>query len=243
VFYADEKFSFSKTWEHYTYQKKLKNAFKIICFDEATKDDLNERFNILEEKIEVIPPFFVFDDLVKTDDPMPLDVKARHNLSMDYMIYNAGYGVDKNLERLLEVFVRMREIDKNYALFVLGGEEVRTDLDIRKIVLDNNLNDRVFFHSTLRKEEEMYFFQQSRGVIYPVIYESFPFTLNKAIFYGCPIIASHISSVKNIFHEHVDYFNPVSKVDMTKSIVEFARKNSVPNYQGVSDQYSKTHFI
>ena len=118
VFYTDEGFSLEKTWTQFKYQKNLKNAYKIVCFDESTKDDLNERFNIVEEKITVLKPFFVISDLVEPSSIVTFDVKAKHNMSMDYCIYNAGYGVDKNLERLVEVFARLREAGKDLALFV-----------------------------------------------------------------------------------------------------------------------------
>jgi len=36
----------------------LVKAQKIIVFDEETREELNERFNISEEKIEVLPAFF-----------------------------------------------------------------------------------------------------------------------------------------------------------------------------------------
>lgn len=79
--------------------------------------------------------------------------------------------------------------------------------------------------------------------MYPVLYESFPFTLSRAIFYNCPIIASHISSVKEIFHDRIDYFNPVSKVDMTKSLLEFVRKNIEVDYSSIRTKYSKQLFL
>lgn len=244
VFYADDtRASLKKSWETYTYHKNLKNAYKIVCFDESTKDDLNERFNINEDSITVVKPFFVFDTLLKTPELIELDIKSRHNLGMDYLIYNAGYGIDKNLERLIEVIARMKESGKDIALFVLGSDEMGTDLDVRKKVLDLELNERVFFHANIKKEEEGYFFQQSLWVVYPVLYESFPFTLSRAIFYNCPIIASHISSVKEIFHDRIDYFNPVSKVDMTKSLLEFVRKNIEVDYSSIRTKYSKQLFL
>ena len=242
VFYTDEGFSFAKSWEQFTYQKNLKSAHKIVCFDEATKDDLNERFNIIEDTITVMRPFFVLDDMIEPSDIVQIDIKARHNLSMDYCIYNAWYWVDKNLERLVEVFARLKEAGKDLALFVFWGEEVGTDLEVRKVVLQFDINDRIFFHSNIKKEEEGYFFKQSLWVIYPVLYESFPFTLNKALFYNIPIIASHISSVKTIFDGKIDYFNPVSKVDMTKSIIEFTRKNIHVDYSSITATYSRSSF-
>jgi len=33
----------------------LKNAQKILCFTQTSKKDLNEKLNIEEEKIEVLP--------------------------------------------------------------------------------------------------------------------------------------------------------------------------------------------
>ena len=49
----------SKTFKKHTYQTilktNLKKAEKILCFDEKTKKDINEKLNIDEDKIEIIP--------------------------------------------------------------------------------------------------------------------------------------------------------------------------------------------
>lgn len=240
VFYSDDfKSSLKKTWYMYTYQKNFKNAKKIICFEESTKDDINERFNIEEEKIAVISPYFVFNWLKKASEVVKIDIKSKHNLGMDYLVYDSGYGVDKNLERLIDVMGRIRESWNDIALFIIWNDEGETDLEMRKMVLDMSLNDRVFFLSNVKKEEEPFLYQQSIWVVYPGMYESFPFTLSKALFFNVPIISSHLVSVKNIFWDEIHYFNPVSKVDMTKTLLEFIRTNHKIHYQEIIKKYSQ----
>jgi hypothetical protein len=54
LFFGPYKNSLSKHYYLKLLSTNLKNAIKIICFDKQTLSDLNERFNIEEEKIEIV---------------------------------------------------------------------------------------------------------------------------------------------------------------------------------------------
>jgi hypothetical protein len=41
----------------------LKNAKKVLCFENHTKHELNEKLNIPEEKIEILYPFFMLNKI------------------------------------------------------------------------------------------------------------------------------------------------------------------------------------
>jgi hypothetical protein len=68
-------------------KNNLKNATKIITLNQKLKKDLNEKLNIEEEKIEIIPGFFTQKTLEKQ---VNIDIKAKYVLQNNYIIYDQG---------------------------------------------------------------------------------------------------------------------------------------------------------
>jgi len=121
---------------------------------------------------------------------------------------------------------------KKVHLFMLW-EETSKDTEIRDLVIAAKLQDRVDFIATLPAKEEAFYYHQSRGVIFPTIYESFPFELKTAIKYWCPILASDIGPIKEFMWKHIDYFNPKSTHDMEDAINKFLKKKKKPDYKDI----------
>jgi glycosyltransferase involved in cell wall biosynthesis len=144
MFYNYDK----KFLKKYLYQNMLKRSLnfaeKIFIFDTDTKEELNERFNINEEKIEVITPFFSFQEKSKEEVFIKLDVKSKYGIKSDYLLYDGGAGGYKNLERSFEVFSNLIKDGKDISL-VLFGDDVAKDINLRHLVVYNNIQERVFF--------------------------------------------------------------------------------------------------
>jgi len=66
----------------------LKSCKKVICFEQNTQLELNERLNIKEEMIEILEPFFLTDYRYEIAETVKIDVKAKYNLKSDYFIYD-----------------------------------------------------------------------------------------------------------------------------------------------------------
>lgn len=236
LFYTFEK----KFFKRYFYQKTLawstKHAKKIICFDKATKDELNERINVEDDKMIIIPAFFPFYWLEKKE-LLPFDIKAKYNIRSEFLIYDAGQWMYKNLDRTLDVFVWLVNEGKDISL-VIFWDEPSKDLFLRQVVIDNNLQDRVFFLWEIKKNDEPYFYASTIGFIYPSLYEPFPFYATKAVFYNTPIVSSNIESIQKILTDSVTYCNPLSKSDMEKCVWDFLRKNHRIDYSIVLNNFN-----
>jgi hypothetical protein len=54
LYYSNFSNSFEKAKFLYLLSKNIKNAYKIICLDKITKNELIERFNVKETEINII---------------------------------------------------------------------------------------------------------------------------------------------------------------------------------------------
>ncbi len=217
---------------NYYMKKTISRAKKIICFEKYTAWELNERLNVNETKIAIMKPFFDIQKKHNISNTVKIDIKSKYNLQNDYLIYDGWNGANKNIENLLKSFSKLNWIWSNMHLFIIW-EETSKDTDLRDIVIARKLQDRVEFISHINPAEEAYYYSQAKGVVFPSIYESFPFDLKKPVQYWVPILSSDLWSIREFMWNHIDYFNPKSTYDMWEALEKFLRKKKKPDYTDI----------
>ncbi len=228
LFFGPYKNSLSKHYYLKLLSSNLKNAKKIICFDKQTLSDLNERFNIEEEKIETIRWFFPIKNW-DIKDVTNLNVKSKYTINWDYIIYDSLESSIKNLDKVLHAIKKMKNEKKILNLLILWNDACK-NLEFRKMVLDYEISDLVFFVWEIEENEKVNYYKQSVGLVYPNIYDSFPFELNNALIFETPMIVSDIDSIKDATLGELDYFNSLSNMDTLEALKTFLQKKKNLNY-------------
>lgn len=238
IWYPDlENITFLKKYSDILTQKMyLKNAQKILCFTQTSKKDLNEKLNIEEEKIEVLPWFFW-----KISDTIPtqIDIKNKHSLQNDYIIYDSGLGSSKNLSRLLQA-LKINNSTSKISLLLLW-KEIANDITTRQEVIQLWLEKECIFVWNPDEKERINYYKQSLWVFFPVLYNHFPFELKNAISYNCPIFSSNGSEIQKIFWEDVTYFSPLSIQNMVEVLKNIS--HSQKDYSSLVKTYSIQSFV
>lgn len=221
----------------FTIKKNLKHAEKIVCFSENSKRELNEKLNISEEKIMVLKPFFPSSP----ENTTKIDIKTNLWITWDYFIYDYNYYTNNNLKRVLE---SIKELSKTREIFlVILGNKNANNREIRELILELSISNKIFFVWTPDSKELGAYYTQSRGVLYPIIYDNFPMSLNHAVNYQVPILASENSETRNIFGDEITYFSPISVSSMVKNIDWFLEKNiQTTNYKNIKKNYNQENF-
>lgn len=231
----------SKTFKRHTYQNilksNLKNAEKIICFDEKTKKDINEKLNIDEWKIEVIPGFFYNLKQEEKEINLWLNIKQKYSINWEYLIYNSETWTNKNIKRMLE------SISKTNISLIFIWNKISSDIETRELIMRLWIKDKIIFAWNPDDNELWFYYKQSLWVIFPLLYSSFPFYLNDAINFKTNILASNINEIRNIFWEKATYFSPISTMEMIESINGLIKswKKDI-NYNSIIKKYSVENF-
>lgn len=218
-------------------KNSLKKSYKIICFNEQTKNELNEKLNISEDKIEIINPFFT----CSPKENSKIDIKTKHCLTWDYIIYDNETGSNKNIKRFFESIVEINKETKLNIMFIWN--KIANDVEIREMLIKMWLKDLVVFTWIPTENELWLYYKQSIWVIYPTIYDGFPFSLSNAINYNTPIISSNLNEVRNIFWNKINYFSPISVISIKNEILALMKEKPNPNYKEILEKYSKEKFV
>jgi len=217
-----------KYLDNFFFTKNIKKATKICVFNEITKDEINDKYNIFEWNIEIINWAFLKKELEKQENLS--DLRIKYNIKWDFYIYSAWAWNDKNLWKLIEVF---KKIEKN--LLILDEETIK-DVNFRKKVINENLINKIFFIWETNLFEKDFFYRNSLWVLYPVLYSNFPFYLNDALNYNKEIFASNLKIIKNIFENKISYFNPNNTEDFIKTLE--TKKGENIDYDDIFTKYN-----
>jgi len=231
----------------YIYQRYLhttaKKSQKILCFDTNTKRDLNEKVNVREEQISVIPGFFNCEVPEISTPNIKLDIRAKHNIAWEYLIYDSGNDPHHNFERVLKILARLKKQDENIILVIIC-EDTTKDVELRNKVLEYGIEKMVLFLWAIETHEEVYYYEQSLWVIFPWFYSSFPFHFWKAIMYQTPIITNELKAIKEIMQQDVCYFNSKSTSEACEKIQELlTQKKNTLNYKKLQERLTPENTV
>jgi len=240
LFFGPYKNSLVKHYYLKLLSSNLKNAKKIICFDKQTESDLNERFNIEEDKIEIIKGFFPLKkwEIKETN----INIKDKYKINGDYIIYDSLESSIKNLDKVLLSIKKMKDDKKILNLLVLWDDACK-NLEFRKMVLDYEISDLVFFVWEVEEAEKINYYKQSVWLVYPNIYDNFPFELNDALIYETPMIVSDIEAIKETTLWELEYFNALSNMDTLEALNTFLKKKKNPNYNKILNSNSPEKYV
>lgn len=241
--------NFSSQIEKYKFQyllsKNIQNAFKIICLDKITKNELIERFNINENKIFIIDWFFPkksdydYEILEDEEENFLVNIKTKYNIKNKYFVFSAWDSIEKNYEKLIKVFSRLKtnwyEID-----LVFLWTNIWANINLRNMILEYSLQENIFFLWSPALKEKKLIYKESLWVIFPSLYEPFPFRLTEPLYFDTPILSSNLKKIESIFGDEIKYFSPIS-VNSIYSEVENFIKNSIsnPDYSKIKEKYTK----
>lgn len=219
--YKKEKSTFSEKIEELFLNTSLKEANKIICFDNQTLNELNEKLNIKENKLEILYPFFTKDKT--SDNKIISNIKTKFSIKWEYFIYSWGNWNNKNLSKLVEVINKLNK-RKSIVSLVILDQSITEDINFRNDVIEKDIVEKIFFIWETTLEEKKAFYNEAIWTIFPSLYESFPFDLTESITYNSPILSSSIKQIKEIMWDSISYFSPVSIIDIIEAIENFIEK-------------------
>ncbi len=220
--------------------RKLKRAIEgsktVITLDGQTALELNERLNVVEDKISKIHWFFP-EYTHALSSPIDIDVKLQHSLRWEYLIYDSWNELHNNFERILKTLQKLKESWVMLYIMILC-DATSKDLDIRSKSLEYNVADQVLFLWEVSKDKESEYYGQSLWVIFSSIYESFPFHFSKALSYNCHIFANDIPANSEVMGETISYLDPLSIYNMRDTITQYAKNPKGTDYSSVQSNFS-----
>ena len=186
-------------------RKAVLSAEGIICVSESTRQDVCEILNVPREMTTVI----------YHGNSLHLPANPANPLGRPYILYVGKRGGYKNFNTLLRAYASSRRVRDEFDLLCFGFERVTPE--------------ETRFLTSLGVKEKVRFLQggddrlaqcyaHASAFVYPSLIEGFGIPQLEAMYYGCPVIASDVPSMREIAADGALYFDPSSPDSLAEKL-------------------------
>ncbi len=206
----------------------IKNADKLICISEFTKNELLKYYpNVDESKIEVVYNGFEYNEMILTQHTIDSTLN-KFNITKDYLLFVGTLSPHKNIERIIEAFNKVRNEGYDYQLVICGKKGWLYE-DIFKKVQELELEKEVIFTDYVTDEELEVLYKNTKLFVFPSLYEGFGFPPIEAMARKVPVLASREGAIPEVVGEAAifcdaydikDIYNKIVNVISEKDLVD-----------------------
>lgn len=136
-----------------------------------------------------------------------------------YFVYTGSLYPHKNIDIVLAALQQLPEVN----LKILAVRSIFLD-DFWEKARVYQVADQVEVKTGLSDQEVIELYQQSAGLIQPSLSEGFGLTGIEAMAVGCPVAASDIPVLREVYGQQAEYFNPYQADDLVKVLKQFINK-------------------
>ncbi|WP_229365854.1 glycosyltransferase family 4 protein [Fibrisoma montanum] len=185
----------------------------VSTISDYSKKEIIELTGATAEKIRVIH-LGIDQNLFRpiTDTEQQRSVKERYQLPDRYVLFVGNVKPNKNLSSLVEAFAMLIDEIDSLDLLIVGKKEgfITADSSLfHRIESNTALARRVHFTGYVETADLPVLYSMAHLFAFPSLYEGFGFPPLEAMACGCPVVASHVTSIPEICGDAVQYVDPM----------------------------------
>jgi len=188
--YFPEMFKKRDLWQLRRWtSRSIKKAKKVLTISQHSKNAIIKHYQVESKKAVVTYPGFKM-----AEEKKKINLK-KYEIEGDFILYVGTLQPRKNLDKLIEAFSQLE--NKDLKLVIVGKKGWLYD-EIFAKVKEMGLEKKVIFTGYVPNEELPAFYQQARCFVLVSLYEGFGLPVLEAMHYGCPVVASNVSSLPEV---------------------------------------------
>ncbi len=215
----------SKNWLVFTFKQSVyrwlvkrvaHKSTAILTEAQFVKDDLVEYTGVDPDKITVV---------YGAADPITAPAEPLMSLSdKQFLMYVGRPMPHKNLERLIEAFIKLKAQHPDLVL-VLAGKK---DANYQRIEHDTRIRTikNLYFTGHVSEGQLRWLYEHCAAYVFPSLSEGFGLPGLEAMAHGAPVVSSNATCLPEIYGQAAHYFDPLDVQAMADAINEvLADKN------------------
>jgi len=193
----------------------------IITSSQNTKKDILSFFKMKEEKIKVI--YLPLDNSFKPQEEGKVKTKlSEYGIKNDYILHVGNNSYHKNIKALYNAYKLLpQNIRDKYDLVLVGFRDINNEYPLAKVLsyVDDVSLKCLYSGATL--------------FVFPSLYEGFGYPPLEAMSSGCPVLASHNSSIVEVLGDFALYFNPDNIMEIVSKIEALINNSEMRKEMGL----------
>ncbi len=238
-----------KIYSRYLIKNAIYKSDIVFTISNFTKNEMLRYFNIDEKKSRNIKVIYHYpSDNFKKIEFSGIEKESFLNglkITGDFLLYVGNVKPHKNIRGLLRSFAKIIQNGKNLQLILTGQKDnfITGFKDVISLVEELKIEKNVIFTGILDDGSLTKLYNSAKALILPSFYEGFGRPPLEAMACGCPVIASDIPPLKEIYGDSAYYIDPYSDDNMSRGILtvfndEALREELVPKGLIKSGEYS-----
>ncbi len=196
-----------RLWYMFLLPRLARTARNVLTVSEHSRQSLIRRFGLPEEKVTAVYNGVNLRQFHPCD---PAPVRAKYELGERYILFVGSLEPRKNLERLLQAWVRLSDI-RNLELVIAGS---RADA-FRPVSLSGS-SRRTRFLGYVPEEDLPALYAGATFFIMPSLFEGFGLSVLEAMACGAPVITSHAGALPEVVGDAALQVDPTSVEGMAE---------------------------
>lgn len=193
-----------------------RQATAILTVSHSSKNDLVNHFELPAEKIYVIPEAAADHFFQPTLDEIRR-ITSKYDLPKNYLIHLGTIEPRKNLHRLIDALLVLRQKHHDLKLILVGSKGWLVD-DLFERIKNDRLEDVVILPGWVDDEDLAGLIAGARLGVHPSLYEGFGLPILEQMACGQVVASSNSSSLPEVGGEAAAYFDPRNVEEMATVI-------------------------
>lgn len=210
------------TKKEYLTQKLLipyaaKNSVCIFTVSSHAKKDIQEHYNIREDK--VIITYNATDPSFRkltSSELMLKELKRKFEIKADRYILSVGnLQPRKNLVRLIQAFIKLKKTEPEIQLVLVGKKAWMYD-EILRTAIEGS--EDIIFTDYVDQKDLVRLYNGAELFVYPSFFEGFGIPPLEAMACGVPVVVANATSLPEVVGDAGSYFDPYDIDSISESI-------------------------
>lgn len=197
-----------------------RRAAKIIAVSEHTKKDIVKEYGILSDKVAVTHEAAGSRFRSVSDPHQLLGIRNKYGISSSYILTVGNLQPRKNLGRLIEAFIQLRQRNVLEPQLVIVGQPSWRVSDIHRLVQTSGLQGQVVFTGYVPDDDLPLLCNAATIFVYPSLYEGFGLPPLEAMACGTPVIASNVSSLPEVLGDGALLVDPYDVEGLAQAMLD-----------------------
>lgn len=198
-----------KNWTAYSVNK----AQGVIAISQSTKSDILKTYDIDPQKVHVVYPGI---------NKFKTTMKGSYGIKDEYILYVGTLQPRKNIVRLIEAFKKVKSDGSGVTglqLVIVGKKGWLYDEILGK-AKELGIEKDVVFTGFVPDSQLPLLYANAKCFCFPSLYEGFGFPVLEAMQYGCPVVASNVSSLPELVGDAGVLVDPQSVDSIAQGLKE-----------------------
>jgi glycosyltransferase involved in cell wall biosynthesis len=187
----------------------LRAAKCVFVPSQFVAKDVAKKYPFSKEKITVV--------YEASEPPLEGAVRKPKAVTEPFIMHVGSPFPHKNIERLVEAFVRLKETRPHLHLVLVGKKEQYFE-KLEALAKNTPVSEDIIFTGFVSDAELKWLYQHTEAYVLPSLSEGFGLVGLEAMVHGCPLISSKATCLPEIYGDAALYFDPNDTGDMVSKI-------------------------